>query len=78
MQVYHSGRSSEVAEALYVEAKRKEPLAFSSWAQTRYSVRKLDAGDPHVRFDENLETEHSCTTAPDLDSTHRNKQRRAY
>ncbi len=28
MQVYHSGRSSEVAAALYVEAKMKEPLAF--------------------------------------------------
>jgi hypothetical protein len=31
----------------------------------------FDAGDPHVRFDErDLETEHSCATAPDLDSTH--------
>ena len=60
----HSGRSWEVAAALYVEAKMQEPLAFSSWAQTRHFVRKPDAGDPHVRLDErNLETEHSCASA---------------
>ncbi len=70
MQVYHSGKSSEVAEALYVEAKMKEPLASPSWAQTRYSVRKPDARNPHVRFDErDLETERLSVTAPDLDST---------
>jgi hypothetical protein len=36
----------------------------------KYLVRKPDAGNPHVRFDErDLETTRYGATAPDLDST---------
>ena len=40
------------------------------WAKRDRLVRKPDAGNPHVRFDErDVETERLVATAPHLDST---------
>ena len=58
MQIYHTGYTSGVADALYVVVKVGELLAFHRGRRLGTLSESRDAGNSHVRFDErDLETE---------------------